>query len=80
MSKRRRKAFDTEYVGKVVNDEHGKMTRLVFGGPPKKLTGGLKKHLRKVARQNRQEALNQLGALGYDGRAAERILNPKAAV
>ena len=64
--RQRRLPFATEYVAKVKSDADGKMVQVKFGGPPKKLTRGLRRHLRKVHRQKPAEAISQLSRLGLD--------------
>lgn len=67
MSRRKGQPFNGHKTTAVlVNDENGKQVKkkVVLGRAPQKLTKGLKRHLRKVAAQNPQEAERQLSMVG----------------
>lgn len=61
--RRARPAFDSVHAIKI-KGRHREI-REVVGGNPKKLTGNLKKHLKKVLKQNPDEAKKQLELLGF---------------
>lgn len=59
--------YGTKIKGKDRHEE-----RFSLGYPPKKLTGPLQKHLRKVYRQNKVECERQLQILGISLKEFER--------
>lgn len=61
----KRPPFDTKMeVTKLKGKPPKKVTEIVAGGSPKKMTKGLRRHLEKVRRQNPQEADRQMGMIG----------------
>lgn len=61
--RRARPAFDSVHAIKIKG--RNREIREEVGGAPKKLTGNLKKHLKKVLKQNPDEAKKQLVLLGF---------------
>lgn len=64
----KREPFAQQKVAvKMVGKPARRETVVIAGGPPKKLTGGLRKHLIKVLAQNPVECQRQLAMLGLTG-------------